>query len=278
MRAAKLAIPILAAVRLAMPEGAHAADLSACDLLKLKATGRKAAAKLRCRAVATLAGSADPRCEAAAERRFDDAFAAAEAKGSCTVVGDAPATEASVDQFVNDFAAALGAPASGAPAACKACKLKAARLLTFCRIRQLARHLDEDRISGLPCDSAFVVRWARCERRAAGACPTNADAAAAIGAVSSFTATAPAKLPPCNGAGRDGHRDGVWLRHDVLSQRRQRGPRLHPRDVQHGLLRAVTDVPGVDADVRPEQRAVHQGADGRRHAERPPLQPERRVV
>jgi hypothetical protein len=82
-----------------------------CTGSKLKATGKKAAAKLKCHEKAVKKGvAADPDCLAKAEEKFADAFAKAEAKGGCLTTGDAGSVEGLVDTFVDDAVAALDPP------------------------------------------------------------------------------------------------------------------------------------------------------------------------
>jgi hypothetical protein len=84
-----------------------------CTGSKLKATGKKAAAKLKCHEKAVKKGvAADPDCLAKAEEKFADAFAKAEAKGGCLTTGDAGSVEGLVDTFVDDAVAALDPPVS----------------------------------------------------------------------------------------------------------------------------------------------------------------------
>jgi hypothetical protein len=82
-----------------------------CTGSKLKATGKKAAAKLKCHEKAIKKGIAvDPACLAKAEEKFADAFAKAEAKGGCLTTGDTGSIEGLVDTFVDDAVAALDPP------------------------------------------------------------------------------------------------------------------------------------------------------------------------
>ena len=84
-----------------------------CASAKLKATSKKAAAKLKCYSTAILKGIAvDPACLTKAEGKFTDAFARAEAKGGCTTTGDTNAIEALVDTFVDAAVVALEPPVS----------------------------------------------------------------------------------------------------------------------------------------------------------------------
>ena len=84
-----------------------------CSGSKIKATSKKASAKLKCHEKAILKGLAvDPECLAKAEDKFTDAFAKAEDKGGCLTTGDTGSMEALVDTFVEDSVAALNPPAA----------------------------------------------------------------------------------------------------------------------------------------------------------------------
>jgi hypothetical protein len=84
-----------------------------CSAAKMKATAKKATAKIKCHEKAMLKGVAvDPLCLAKAETKFTDAFARAELKGGCATVGDAAALEAEVDVFVGAVVGALTPPVS----------------------------------------------------------------------------------------------------------------------------------------------------------------------
>jgi hypothetical protein len=101
-----VSLAVAASVALAGPTPAQK-----CTAAKLKATGKKASAKLKCHEKAVLKGLAvDPACLAKAEEKFTDAFAKAEAKGGCLTNGDAASIEALVDTFVDDTVDALEPP------------------------------------------------------------------------------------------------------------------------------------------------------------------------
>jgi hypothetical protein len=95
-----------------------------CASKKIKAGGRKAAAKVSCFAKAAARGEPpDLACLAKAEEKFGIAFARADA-GSCFEIGDAPVIEAKTDSFVNDLVTEL--QTSAGPSKCTGSKLKAA--------------------------------------------------------------------------------------------------------------------------------------------------------
>lgn len=77
---------------------------SACASTKLKATGKKVNAKLKCeaKAIQKEQPAADPECLSKAEAVFLQAFTKAEAKGGCVSEGDAASVEANVDELVDD--------------------------------------------------------------------------------------------------------------------------------------------------------------------------------
>jgi hypothetical protein len=84
-----------------------------CSASKIKATSKKAAAKLKCHEKAITKGVAvDPACLTKAEDKFTDAFAKAEAKSGCATTGDTNAIEALVDTFVDAAVVALEPPVS----------------------------------------------------------------------------------------------------------------------------------------------------------------------
>jgi cysteine-rich repeat protein len=82
-----------------------------CAAAKLKATGKKADAKLKCEAKPLpKGGSVDPECLDKAEGKFAAAFGKAEDKGGCTTIGDAGTLEQRVDELIDDLLAALTPP------------------------------------------------------------------------------------------------------------------------------------------------------------------------
>ena len=84
----------------------HAAgsDAGKCAATKKKAAAKKIAAKLKCYEKADSSGSAvDTSCLMAAETKFGLTIAKADAKGGCTITGDANAIEGAVDTCVNSI-------------------------------------------------------------------------------------------------------------------------------------------------------------------------------
>ena len=109
------------------PARAGGTPAQKCAQSKLKATGKKASAKLKCDQKAIASGVAvDAECLAKAEDKFLVAFQKAETKGECATVGDAAAVEGDVDTFVAATAAALPGGATDAGRKCAASKLDAA--------------------------------------------------------------------------------------------------------------------------------------------------------
>lgn len=100
----------LTVVAAIVPPAGYAAGTPAqrCAAAKLKATGKKAAARLKCWEKAIGAGiPVDPLCLTKAEDKFELAFTKAEEKGGCSTVGDAPAIQTTVVAFVDDVVADL---------------------------------------------------------------------------------------------------------------------------------------------------------------------------
>jgi hypothetical protein len=90
---------ILAALGASSPPPPPAVCLQA----KLKASGKRASAKMSCWARAAARNDVlDESCVARAESRFDGAFAKAELRGDCARTGDAAAVAAAVDTCVQD--------------------------------------------------------------------------------------------------------------------------------------------------------------------------------
>jgi hypothetical protein len=109
----KLAVLILVASLAVAASVAQAGPTPAqkCTAAKLKATGKKASAKLKCHERAVLKGLAvDAACLTKAEEKFAEAFTKAEAKSGCVTPGDAGSIETLVDTFVDDTVDALEPP------------------------------------------------------------------------------------------------------------------------------------------------------------------------
>jgi hypothetical protein len=80
-----------------------------CARAKLKAAGKKTAAKQTCHANAVTRGALNLLCLSRAEASYDQKWASAEAMGGCATTSDQAAIEATVDAFVNDAVSELPA-------------------------------------------------------------------------------------------------------------------------------------------------------------------------
>jgi len=98
-----VALLLLGALIPAMSAGAHPGQTleQKCSIAKSKAAAKKIAVKLKCQEKGLEVGSVDPTCLTAAETRFNDAIAKAEAAGGCAVIGDGPTIESAVDACVS---------------------------------------------------------------------------------------------------------------------------------------------------------------------------------
>jgi len=104
----KRIVPLAAIFALFVLSGAAApsfAEPSKCDAAKVKAAGKKLAAKTKCYAKALQKElSVDPECLAKAEQKFENAFQKANDKNdNCTNVGDTVAVESTVDACLADL-------------------------------------------------------------------------------------------------------------------------------------------------------------------------------
>ena len=110
LKVASLALVALVTVAASVAQ-AGPTPAQKCSASKIKATSKKASAKLKCHEKAILKGvSVDPLCLTKAEEKFTDAFAKAQEKGECVTTGDTASVEALVDDFVDDAVAALNPP------------------------------------------------------------------------------------------------------------------------------------------------------------------------
>ncbi|HKA31519.1 MAG TPA: hypothetical protein VKH82_19200 [Candidatus Binatia bacterium] len=83
-----------------------------CSIAENKAAAKKIAAKLKCQEKALEVGAVDPTCLTAAETKFNEAIAKAEAAGGCAVTGDGPRIESAVDACVSAIATLTSSGAS----------------------------------------------------------------------------------------------------------------------------------------------------------------------
>jgi hypothetical protein len=90
-----------------------------CAVAKLKAAGKKAAAKIKCHLqnLSLSSSSLLTFCLSNAEHSFTDAISKAEAPGACATIGDAATLERPVDVFVNAIVHALVPPTPAPPTA-----------------------------------------------------------------------------------------------------------------------------------------------------------------
>jgi len=102
---------VFAAVTLASHSaGASATPGQQCAATKIRAAAQKAKVQLGCYARAELQGvPVDQKCLARAGAALVNTFQRAELKGGCATVGDAAATESTVDAFVRAITGALPA-------------------------------------------------------------------------------------------------------------------------------------------------------------------------
>ncbi len=149
-----------------------------CRATKLKAAGKAC----DCRhAVASkaLATGGTPDFTKCADK-LAAAFAKADAKGGCPLTGEGGTVGGRLTSLVADLEAALQASgASGDAAACVAAKLKAAGKKCACAHKIQATATVKKLVPDFTaCDAKLEQAFAKAEAKAAGACPTLADAEA----------------------------------------------------------------------------------------------------
>lgn len=170
----------------------------ACAEAKLKAAGKKTAAKLSCQSKAVAKGvPVDTLCLQKAETKFNDAFTKAESKGGCALTGDAASVEGSIDAFVGDVVAAL--PDGGTPAGrkCSAAKLKATGKKgdgkLKCHAKAAGKGLAVDPVCLSKIEGKFTVAFDKAEAK--GGCATVGDAAAVEALVDAMVAALVGGIP-----------------------------------------------------------------------------------
>ena len=171
------------------PARAGGTPAQKCAQSKLKATGKKASAKLKCYKKAVAGGvGVDSECLTKAEDKFLIAFQKAEAKGGCATVGDAGAVEGDVDTFVADTVAALPGGATEASGKCAASKLdatgKKADAKLKCHAKAAGGGLAVDAACLAKAGTKFSTAFAKAEAK--GGCATVGDGAAVELMVDSF--------------------------------------------------------------------------------------------
>lgn len=170
-----------------------------CLSAKLKATGKKAAAKLACEAkAATKLNPVDLDCLGKARTGFMTAFTKAEtqAKGACATTGDAGALESTVDALVQSVVGALPDGGTKDGGKCASSKLKAtgkaalAKLLCRSKAATKGTGVDPDCIS--KADAALMKTFTKAEQK--GGCATTGDAGALDAVVRDFVDQVAAQL------------------------------------------------------------------------------------
>jgi predicted dienelactone hydrolase len=149
-----------------------------CQATKLKAAGKACDCRhaVASKALAT-GGTVDfTKCAA----KLAAAFAKADAKGGCPLTGEGGTVDGRLGSLVADLETALQASgASGDAAACVAAKLKAAGKKCACVHKVQATATTKGLVPDFAgCDAKLEQAFAKAEAKAAGACPTSADAEA----------------------------------------------------------------------------------------------------
>ena len=117
MKTPQVLLVLLAATVLARASFAAPTPAQKCAAAKMKAAGTKVYDKAKCQQKALLKSTAvDSACLAKAEQTFATAYSKAEAKGGCTVSGDAGSAEAAVDACLTSFLGAIAGDAKCAAA------------------------------------------------------------------------------------------------------------------------------------------------------------------
>ena len=178
MRGATLALAVVLGAT-----GVRAADAAGtpgarCAASKVDAGGKRAAAALQCHAQAVVRGAAaDAACLTRAEGSFDDAYASAEAKGGCLMLGDAAATGATIEAHLATIVAAIPGGATSPSRRCASRKLRAAgkkvRGEAACHRRALRDGASVDARCLAKVEGRFTNAFAGAD--AGGGCPGSAD-------------------------------------------------------------------------------------------------------
>ena len=149
-----------------------------CAGAKTKAAGAKVYAKTKCYQKALATGAVvDPACLAKAEQKFVAAFGKAEAKGGCTVTGDAAAVEVLVDACLANFTTAITGDAK-----CAAAKMKAVGKKTYdkakCHQKALLKGTAVDPACLAKAETKFTAAIAKADGQ--GTCSDTASALEAL--------------------------------------------------------------------------------------------------
>jgi len=232
-------------VAMAVPAAAGLDPTTKCTALKLAAAGKKAAAALKCNAVALKKGTAlDAACVAGADVAFTAAFAKAEKNVTCAEPGDAATIGGLVDSFVGDVVAALPPGVDGAR--CASSKLSASGKKAASLLKSVSKNTkkpDETKfIAGFTkAQGKFAKSFAKAESKPP--CQTTGDAASIRLAIDDLVETVvgvePPACPPQILWGNEGNRlrrydldtiDGGPLVEEIFIENADLDP-VHGRDV-----------------------------------------------
>jgi cysteine-rich repeat protein len=169
---------------------------SKCSSGKVKASGKKAAARTGCYAKAVTKGLAvDAGCLQKATDKFTKAFTKAESKGDCLSTGDLAAIEAKVDAFAADVAADLGGPG---PSKCTSSKVRAAGkkadAKSKCHAKAIGKGLLTDGACLTKAEAKFTSAFSKAEAK--GDCLTTGDTASVEATVDAFITDLVTELKP----------------------------------------------------------------------------------
>jgi predicted dienelactone hydrolase len=147
-----------------------------CQAAKLKAAGKACDCRHAVAAKAIASGTTPDFAKCA--DKIAAAFAKAEAKGGCPATGDGATVDGRLVGLVSDLSTALQATgATGDAAACVAAKLKAAGKKCACVHKIQASATQKGTTPDFSsCDTKLAAAYTKAETKAAGACPTVADA------------------------------------------------------------------------------------------------------
>ncbi|MCC6765951.1 MAG: alpha/beta fold hydrolase [Deltaproteobacteria bacterium] len=146
-----------------------------CQAAKLKAAGKACECRHAVAAKALASGATPDFTKCAG--KLADAFAKAEAKGSCPATGEDATVDGRLVDLVTDLSTSLQASgATGDAAACVAAKLKAAGKECACLQKvQATATLKGMTPDFSTCDAKLAAAYGKAETKGAGACPTSGD-------------------------------------------------------------------------------------------------------
>jgi len=191
-----LAIAVLGGVALATLVAGAANAQDKCGGSKLKATGKKAAARWGCFSkAAAKALPVDSACLAKSSTSFSSAYGKAEAKGGCNTTGDAAAIEAKVDAFALDVNSELYTSGEDK---CAGSKIKAAGKkasgILGCHSKAATKNTPIDAACTGKVEGKFTSAFGKAEAK--GGCNTTGDAAAIEAKVDAFVVDVANELTP----------------------------------------------------------------------------------